>query len=137
MSEQNQDLNRGIIGVNGFRQNDRQPDQSGRINIGGLWYWLSGWEQEKNGRKFTSLQATIMTQDQVDKMLAKRAEKQAANAQQAPANAPTQQPTQPQQTQAPAGNTPPPVGEAAKPHQTQATQAAPNAPTDFDDDIPF
>lgn len=136
MSEQNQDLNRGIIGVNGYRQNDRQPDQSGRINIGGLWYWLSGWEQEKNGRKFTSLQATIMTQDQVDKMLANRAAKQAANTQQAPANVPAQQPVQ-QPVQQQATNNAPPVGEATKPQQTQATQAAPNAPTNFDDDIPF
>lgn len=122
MSEQKyDDVNRGIIGTNGFKQNDKQPDMSGRINIDGIWYYLSGWKNQKGGREYTSLAATIMTQDQVDSMMAKR---EAKNAPQQAASQPRQQPAaQPQ---------------AAAPTQTPPTgHPASEPPMDFDDDIPF
>ncbi|QQV88316.1 putative single-stranded DNA binding protein [Erwinia phage Fifi44] len=119
------DTNTGIIGANDYKQKDTHPDQRGRCNVGGLWYWVSGWDKKSNNRTFTSLAFTLMTQDEVDKMMAKRAEKerpqQGAQQQQPQQQAPAQ--SQPQQ-QAPAQQTPP------------ATQNN-EPPMDFDDDIPF
>ncbi|WJN63723.1 ssDNA binding protein [Erwinia phage Aioli] len=118
------DTNTGIIGANDYKQKDTHPDQRGRCNVGGLWYWVSGWDKRSNNRTFTSLAFTLMTQDEVDKMMAKRAEKerpQQGAQQQQQAQAPAQ--SQPQQ-QAPAQQTPP------------ATQNN-EPPMDFDDDIPF
>lgn len=113
------DVNTGIIGKNSYKEKDNHPDIRGRINIDGIWYWLSGWEKTSNGQTFHSLAATIMTQEQVDKMLAKRAAKQAP--QQA-----AQQRQQPQQ-QAP----------AQQQQQTPPAGHPASEPADFDDDIPF
>lgn len=119
MAQVYDDTNTGIIGKNSYKEKDNHPDIRGRINIDGIWYWLSGWEKTSNGQTFHSLAATIMTQEQVDKMLAKRAAKQAP--QQAAQQ--RQQQQQPQQ-QAPA--------------QQQPTTWAREEPSqDFDDDIPF
>lgn len=122
MAQQYDDTNTGIIGSNDFKQKDSHPDQRGRINIGGLWYWLSGWDKHKNGRTFTSLAATLMTQDEVDKMMEKRAQKE--RPQQPPAN---QQPQQQPQTRQ----------QQPQQQQQQSNQNPDNTPNDFDDDIPF
>lgn len=114
------DTNTGIIGKNDYKQKDNHPDQRGRVNVAGIWYWVSGWDKNAGGRNFTSLAFTEMTQDEVDKMMAKRAEKQAP--QQRPQQ--QQQQAQPQQQAAPQTQTPP------------ATQNN-EPPMDFDDDIPF
>lgn len=122
------DVNAGIIGPNGFKKDPKHPDIRGRINVDGIWYWVSGWNKQANGNEFTSLALTIMTQEQVDEMMRKREEKAKAKAQpQAAAQQqqPRQQPTQ--QQQAPA-------------QQQQAPQSSgynPNEPQDFDSDIPF
>lgn len=117
------DTNTGIIGVNDYKQKDTHPDQRGRANVNGLWYWVSGWDKQAGARQFTSLAFTLMTQEEVDNMLAKRAAKQA----------PQQAAPQQQQQAAPRQQT------AAAPQQQQ--QPAPpvynEPPTDFDDDIPF
>ena len=121
MAQQYNDENTGIIGKNDYKEKDAHPDQKGRVNVGGLWYWLAGWEKTKNGRNFTSLAFTLMTQDEVDKMLQKRAEKE-----------------RPQQGQAPQQQ----AGTQQQAPQQSAPQQAPqlqpnNPPQDFDDDIPF
>lgn len=120
------DLNTGIIGANGFKKDEKHPDIRGRINVEGIWYWVSGWTKKAGDNEFTSLALTIMTQEQVDEMMRKREEKAKAKAQpQAAAQQqqPRQQPTQ--QQQAPA-------------QQSQGNSAYnPNEPKDFDDDIPF
>lgn len=119
------DVNSGIIGVNGFKKAENHPDMAGRINVEGVWYWLKGWNKQSNGNQFTSLALTIMTQPEVDEMLRKRAEKDAAKAQQRPPQQQGQPQTRPQQQQqAPAQQTPP-AGHPA------------SEPMDFDDDIPF
>ena len=114
------DTNTGIIGNNDYKQKDTHPDVKGRVNVDGLWYWVSGWNKKgSNGREFTSLALSIMTQDDVDKMMAKRAEK----------NAPQQQ--NQQRTQPPAASKPEPQQSIPEGHPAQ------EPPADFDDDIPF
>ena len=114
--------NTGIIGKNDYKQKDKQPDQRGRVNIKGLWFWVSGWDRMANGRQYTSLAFTEMTQAEVDNMMEKRAAKSAP--QQPPQQQQPQQQPQ-QQAQAPAQQTPP----AGHPSQ--------EPPMDFDKDIPF
>lgn len=111
--------NSGIIGTNDYKTTDKHPDQKGRINVEGVWYWLSGWEKSAGGRNFMSLALTIMTQDEADKVEAKLAEKQAPQqaAQNRPAAQPQSRDAQPAQQAQAAGSNPPPA--------------------DFDDDIPF
>ena len=111
------DENTGIIGKNDYKQKDTHPDQRGRVNIKGLWFWVSGWDKQANGRTFTSLAFTEMTQAEVDTMMEKRAAKQAP-----------QQPQQQQpQRQAPAQQ--PPARHEGEPN--------PDANQNFDEDIPF
>ena len=118
------DVNTGIIGSNGFKKDPKHPDVRGRINVDGIWYWVSGWNKQANGNEFTSLALTIMTQEQVDEMMRKREEKAKAKAQpQAGAQQQRQQPSA-QQQQAPA-------------QQQQNSNYNPDEPKDFDDDIPF
>ena len=113
------DENTGIIGKNDYKQKDTHPDQRGRVNIKGLWFWVSGWDKQANGRTFTSLAFTEMTQAEVDTMMEKRAAKQAPQQRQ------QQQPQQQQQAPAQQQQTPPAGHPANEPSQ------------DFDDDIPF
>lgn len=121
MAKQYDDTNTGIIGVNDYKQKETHPDQRGRANVGGLWYWVSGWDKSANGRNFTSLAFTLMTQDEVDKMLEKQAAKQRPQ-QGAQQQQPQQSTQQTQQTQQP----------------QQSPQVGSNEPPmDFDDDIPF
>lgn len=115
-AKQYDDTNTGIIGHNDFKTDAKHPDQKGRVNVGGVWYWLSGWNKTSGNRSFTSLALTIMTQGDVDKMMEKRAAKNA------PQQAAQQQQAQPQQQQsAPATQNNEPQGEMP----------------DFDSDIPF
>lgn len=107
------DTNTGIIGINDYKQKDTHPDVRGRINVGGIWYWLSGWNKQSGNRAFTSLAVTEMTQAEVDTLMEKKAAKQA----------PQQRQTQQQQA---------PVQQQAQP---QPQQVPPTG--DFDDDIPF
>jgi hypothetical protein len=47
--------NRGTLGRNKRKEQDSHPDYSGKINVDGRDYWLSGWLKESNGEKFFSL----------------------------------------------------------------------------------
>ena len=115
------DVNTGIIGSNGFKKDPKHPDVRGRINVDGIWYWVSGWNKQANGNEFTLLALTIMTQERVDEMMRKREEKpQAAARQQQQRQQPAQQQQAPAQQQAP-----------------QSSGYNPNEPQDFDSEIPF
>lgn len=47
--------NRGTLGRNKHRKTDKHPEYTGKINIDGREYWLSGWVKESNGDRFFSL----------------------------------------------------------------------------------
>ena len=47
--------NRGTLGRNKRREKDSHPEYTGKINVDGRDYWLSGWVKESNGEKFFSL----------------------------------------------------------------------------------
>lgn len=118
-AKQYDDTNTGIVGANDYKQKDTHPDIRGRVNVEGIWYWMSGWKKQSGGREFHSLALTQMTQAEVDTMMEKRAAKNAPQ-QRARQQQPQQQQQQrPQQQAAPAGH---PANEP---------------PMDFDDDIPF
>lgn len=53
--------NTGLMYRNERRQNDRQPEFTGTVNVDGVEYWLSGWVKEGKpggkleGKRFFSL----------------------------------------------------------------------------------
>jgi hypothetical protein len=47
--------NRGALFKNKDRQNDKQPEYKGSINIQGVEYWLSAWVKDGKSGKFFSL----------------------------------------------------------------------------------
>lgn len=49
--------NKGALFINEKKRNDKDPDRSGNINIEGVDYWLSGWINEKDGKKYLTLAA--------------------------------------------------------------------------------
>ncbi|QFG06646.1 single strand DNA binding protein [Proteus phage Myduc] len=130
MSNENfNDLNRGFVMNNERRENDKQPNVTGRVNVNGIWYFVSMWNgTTSTGKWYSSMALTEMTQQQVDSMMAKR--KQRPQGQQ-------QQPQQAQQTQQPQHSG---VQQQQTQHQQTAQSQIQNQqepPMDFDDDIPF
>ena len=122
------DTNTGIIGANDYKQKDTHPDQRGRCNVNGLWYWVSGWDKKAGNRSFTSLAFTLMTQSEVDTMMEKRAAKQ--QPQQGQQGQQAQAQGQQQQQQA--------APQQAAPQQQQSAPPVYNEPPmDFDGVIPF
>ena len=49
------DSNRGALFRNTKRENERQPEYNGSINVDGVDYWLSAWLKEGKNGKFFSL----------------------------------------------------------------------------------
>lgn len=50
---------RGSFFKNDKKQNEKQPDYTGSIKVGGVEYWLSVWNAEsKTGRKYCSVAVT-------------------------------------------------------------------------------
>lgn len=49
--------NTGMLFKNRDRDNDRQPEYTGRVNVNGTDYWLSAWVKvsKKSGEKFFSI----------------------------------------------------------------------------------
>lgn len=47
--------NRGTLGKNKRREKDSHPEYTGKLNVDGKEYWLSGWVKESDGEKFFSL----------------------------------------------------------------------------------
>ena len=51
--------NRGAIFPNSKKENEKQPDRTGSIDIEGVEYWVSGWDKvSKSGNPFLSLSVT-------------------------------------------------------------------------------
>lgn len=59
--------NRGTLGKNRNRKTDKHPEYSGKINIEGRDYWLSGWIKEGKDGKFFSLAVQPKEQKQGQK----------------------------------------------------------------------
>jgi len=56
MSKQYDDSNRGILFVNDRKEQEKDRDYSGSLNVDGHDYWVSGWKRKsKNGQTFLSL----------------------------------------------------------------------------------
>lgn len=51
--------NSGALFVNERRQNEKQPQYTGTLNVEGVEYWLSAWlKKSRDGRGFMSLALT-------------------------------------------------------------------------------
>lgn len=62
------DTNRGALFKNDDKQSDKHPDYKGKINVGGVDYWLSAWLKEaESGRKYMSLSVQPKEQQQQGK----------------------------------------------------------------------
>lgn len=48
--------NRGTLGKNERKETDKHPDLSGKLNVNGVEYWLSGWNKKSDRGDFISLQ---------------------------------------------------------------------------------
>ena len=48
--------NRGTLGTNERKTTDNHPDLSGKLNVNGVEYWLSGWNKKSDRGDFISLQ---------------------------------------------------------------------------------
>jgi len=53
------DVNKGTLGENLYRKNDKHPDMKGKCNIEGQEYNISGWLKEGKNGSFYSLSFTI------------------------------------------------------------------------------
>lgn len=59
MSKQYDDTNRGVLFKNERKQQDKHPDYTGKINVGGTEYKLAAWIREGNKGKFMSLSVSM------------------------------------------------------------------------------
>ena len=51
--------NRGALFRNDRKEQEKQPDYTGSLNVEGVDYWLSAWLREsKEGKKFFSMAVT-------------------------------------------------------------------------------
>ena len=65
--------NSGTLAANTMRQKPSHPNAKGRCLIGGLWYWISGWNKMNaaTDSRFVSLAFTEMTTEDVAKYVTK------------------------------------------------------------------
>ena len=56
MEKKFDDTNRGTLFTNGNKQKETHPDYTGKINVEGIVYYLSGWKKtSKAGNDYWSL----------------------------------------------------------------------------------
>lgn len=56
MNQQYDNTNRGALFKNNKRMNDRAPEFTGKLNVGGVDYYVSGWRKTReNADPFISL----------------------------------------------------------------------------------
>jgi hypothetical protein len=56
MEKQYDDTNRGTLFTNDRKEEEKHPDYTGSLNVGGVEYRISGWKRtSKAGAKFLSL----------------------------------------------------------------------------------
>jgi hypothetical protein len=59
MAKQHDDTNRGVLFINDRKETDNHPDLSGKINVDGKEYWLSGWTKKNEQGKFKLLSLSV------------------------------------------------------------------------------
>lgn len=47
--------NRGSMWENDHKTTEKHPDFRGSLNVDGTVYWISGWTDMKNGKRYMSL----------------------------------------------------------------------------------
>lgn len=55
MSQQYDNTNRGALFINDRKQTDKHPDWKGSLNVGGVEYWISGWDRQSAKGQLVSL----------------------------------------------------------------------------------
>lgn len=55
MSQQYDDTDRGVLFKNDRKGHESQPDYTGKLNVGGVEFWLSAWIKTGQKGKFMSL----------------------------------------------------------------------------------
>ena len=50
--------NKGVLFNNDRKQNDKHPDKTGKLNIGGVDYYISAWNKTGAKGEFLSLSVT-------------------------------------------------------------------------------
>lgn len=70
--------NTGAIFVNNKKTTDKHPDRTGKLNVGGVEYYLSGWlKTSKSGEQFLSLSVKPVDEQAASKSVSKPAAKSA------------------------------------------------------------
>jgi hypothetical protein len=64
MSKQYDETNRGALFKNDRKESDNHPDLSGKINVDGKDYWLSGWTKRNDDNSFKVLSLSIKPKEQ-------------------------------------------------------------------------
>lgn len=59
MAKQHDDTNRGVLFKNDRKEQDNHPDLSGKINVNGQEFWLSGWTKKTEDGKFKLLSLSV------------------------------------------------------------------------------
>lgn len=59
MSKAFDNTNRGALFINDKKESDNHPDLSGKIDINGVEYWLSGWTKKTETGKFKVLSLSV------------------------------------------------------------------------------
>lgn len=90
MGKQFDPTNSGTLSHNDRKEKDTHPDRKGKLNVGGKWFWISGWNKTGQHGEFISLAVTEMDEEWAAKENAKQAERQ-----QQAAQAPQAQPVAP------------------------------------------
>ncbi len=74
-----QQENSGALYPNLSRKKESHPNCRGRSFIGGVWYWVSGWNNlQPNNTRYISLSYTPMTEEDVKKYITDRPTQAAA-----------------------------------------------------------
>lgn len=64
MSQQYDNTNRGALFKNDRKETDNHPDLSGKINVDGKDYWLSGWTKRNEDGSFKVLSLSVKEKEQ-------------------------------------------------------------------------
>jgi hypothetical protein len=58
------ETNRGALFKNDRKESDNHPDLSGKINVNGVEYWLSGWYKKTETGQFKVLSLSLKPKEQ-------------------------------------------------------------------------
>ena len=84
--------NRGAIWRNKDKQEDKQPDFKGSINVAGVDYWISGWQRkEGDNPKAPVIRFSVQPKEEVHNQGYQQTQQSMQPQHQAPQNTPSQQ----------------------------------------------